>query len=124
MKRFIVVLTAFIVFFFTSCDDRSLGLPITHTVKYEITGTAAKVDITMRNSGENTEQYSDISIPWETIFDVTIDADDYYFAYYSAQNQGSAGSVTVKIFDDRDLFKIATSSGAYVIARASGGIEY
>jgi hypothetical protein len=124
MKKLSVVFLAIIVFVLISCDDRSLGLPITYTVKYEITGTATRVDITMRNAGDGTEQYSDVPVPWERTFSVEIENGDYFFAYVSAQNQGNTGSVTAKIYKDGSQFKSSTSEGAYVIATASGSIKY
>jgi hypothetical protein len=48
------IFAAYIIFFspfLTACDERYLGLPVSYTVKYEVTGTAASVDITMENAG-------------------------------------------------------------------------
>lgn len=42
------------------------------------------------------------------------------FLYLSAQNRGSSGSITVIIIVNNEVWKSSTSSGAYVIATASG----
>lgn len=42
------------------------------------------------------------------------------FVYISAQNQCDSGDVTVRIYKRGNVFKQASSSGAYVIATASG----
>jgi hypothetical protein len=107
-----------------ACDEKSLGLPVSYTVKYEITGTASSVDITMENAGGNTEQLDDVPLPWSQSFTITLEQHEHFFAYVSAQNQGTTGTVTAKIYKDGSEFKTATSSGAYVIASASGSIEY
>jgi hypothetical protein len=124
MKKFIISFLAMLVFILVSCDDKFFGLPVTYTVKYEITGTASRVDITMSNADGGTEQFSNVSVPWEKSFSVEIEKDNYFFAYVSAQNQGTTGSVTAKIYKDGSQFKSSTSSGAYVIATASGSIDY
>jgi hypothetical protein len=112
------------ILLFAGCGDRSLGLPVTYTIKYEVTGTANSVSITMNNAGDNTEQLSNVPVPWEKTFSVELKKDSYYFAYVSAQNNGSSGSVIARIYKDEKLFKEATSSGAYVIATASGSVDY
>jgi len=89
-----------------------------YTVEYRISGTAQKVDVTLSNSSGGTEQYDDVSVPHSYKYR------DFYdsFVYISAQNQGQSGSVTVSIYHKGNLFKTSTSSGAYVIATASGSI--
>jgi hypothetical protein len=129
---FITLALVFIAALFVfSCDDesisRALGEPVSHTytIKYEITGTASSVSITMENSGGNTEQFSSVSLPWSTAFTVTLnDKYDWFFVYVSAQNNGSSGAVTATIYKDNHVLETATSSGAYVIATASGSIDY
>jgi hypothetical protein len=98
------------------CDinDTTFG---TSTWKYEVTGTAKQVDITMSDREGNTVQYSKVDVPWVTSF--TLDNVYTYFAYISAQNQGSDGSVTVTIYRNGKSVKSATSEGAFVIATAS-----
>lgn len=85
-------------------------------VEYKITGTATKVDVTLENSSGGTEQYGDVYLPKTyTYYDFP-----GYYLYISAQNQGETGSVTVSIYVNGNLYKTSTSSGAYVIASASG----
>ncbi|MEA3475104.1 MAG: MmpS family transport accessory protein [Candidatus Cloacimonadota bacterium] len=85
-------------------------------VKYEVTGSANKVDVTYANKDEGTSQANDVSIPWSYSFEGEGDQ----FVYISAQNQGQSGSVTVTIYRDGKKFKRSTSTGAYCIASASG----
>lgn len=87
-----------------------------YTVEYKITGTANRVDVTLNNSTGGTEQYSDVPIPKSYKYKQFSD----WFLYISAQNQGQTGTVTVSIYYKDNLFKTSTSSGAYVIATASG----
>lgn len=83
---------------------------------YEITGTADEVDVTLNNTTGGTEQYTNVSVPVKYIYYSFSD----WFLYISAQNQGESESVTVSIYVDGELFKTSSSSGAYVIATASG----
>ncbi|MDP3878709.1 MAG: hypothetical protein Q8Q07_00170 [Dehalococcoidales bacterium] len=83
---------------------------------YEITGTADEVDVTLNNATGGTEQYSSVSVPKKYSFSSFPDS----FLYISAQNQGEYGTVRVSIYVDGKLFKTSSSSGAYVIADASG----
>jgi uncharacterized repeat protein (TIGR02543 family) len=85
-------------------------------VVYRITGTASSVDVTLNNPTGGTEQYSNVPLPKE--YSYSSFSDD--FVYISAQNQGEYGTVTVSIYVDGVLFKTSSSSGAYVIATASG----
>jgi hypothetical protein len=124
MKKALFGIFAVIVLLMASCDDRSLGMPVTYTVKYEITGTASKVNITMSDGDGNTKQYSNVSVPWTKTFSVKIEKNGYFFAYVSAQNQEGSGSISAKIYKNDVLFKSSSSNGAYVIATASGSIDY
>ncbi len=86
------------------------------TVEYEITGTARLVDVTLSNATGGTEQYGNVHVPCTYSFD----SFPNYFLYISAQNQTGGGSVVVSIYIKGNLYKTASSSGAYVIATASG----
>jgi len=90
----------------------------TYEIEYKITGTASSVDVTLSNASGGTEQFSNVALP------KTYSYKNFYdnFVYISAQNQGSSGSVTVTIFHRGSQYRTSTSSGAYVIATASGSI--
>ena len=92
---------------------------LNYTVKYQVTGTAATVDLTIENADGGTSQYSDKPVPWTHTFTSKGDT----WVYCSAQNQGNTGSVTVTIYVNEAKFKQSTSEGAYVIASASGSID-
>ena len=93
--------------------------PTTTSVVYEIVGTAKSVSITLSNPTGGTEQYGNAKVPQSiTYSDFKSD-----FLYISAQNNGEQGSVTVTIYVNGQAVKTATSSGAYVIATASGSLR-
>ena len=119
-----IVVGIFIIIGFRACilSPSPTSPTIPHTplpeVIYEITGTAERVDVTLSNATGGTEQYSDVPLPKEYSYNSFSDS----FVYISAQNQGEYGTVIVSIYVNGVLFKTSTSSGAYVIATASGGI--
>ena len=114
-----LVVLAMACFMATMC---SISDPV--WVKYEVTGTASSVDITMHNSGGNVEQLTEVSVPWFSnefmprYKDIEGHDRQVYLAYISAQNNGDSGSVTVRIYKDGRIVEEATSKGAYVTATA------
>lgn len=113
MKYLLSLLIAF--FLLVNCGSNPFGSTMCD-VKYKVTGTAATVDVTIENEDGGCSQFSDVSVPWTYSFE----REEGEFVYVSAQNCGNSGSVTVTIYKDGDTFKTSTSSGAYVIATASG----
>ena len=115
-------------------------------IKYEVTGTAPSVNITMRNSQGGTDQLNNVSLPWTKEFterekytrDSNYDYTSYnsltesysentgcsYQAYISAQNNDYLGNVIVKIYRGNELQQSATSVGAPATATASIKIGY
>jgi hypothetical protein len=95
-------------------------------IKYEVTGTASSVSLTLTNPDGGTEQFSNVRPPGSYEFSVPIQRGsfNYYHAYISAQNMGPKGNVTVTIYVNGRKFRTATSNGAYVIADADGAVEY
>jgi hypothetical protein len=91
--------------------------PTTYLIEYEVTGSAQSASLTYQNRDGGTSQ-EDVSIPWTYSF--TARSGD--FVYISAQNEGEYGTVTVNIYLDGVQVKTSTSSGAYVIATASGSV--
>ena len=87
-------------------------------VKYEVTGSANRVDVTYENEDGGISQENNVIVPWSYSFK----GDSGDFVYISAQNQGESGTVTVTIYKDGSKFKRSTSSGAYCIASASGSL--
>lgn len=86
--------------------------------KIQYTLSCADCNITYENKDGGTEQKSSVSSSWSYSFT----GESGQFVYISAQNNNQSGSVTVKIIRDGSAFKEATSSGAYVIATASGSL--
>jgi hypothetical protein len=85
-------------------------------VEYRVDGTATQGSMTYSNATEGTEQVT-ANLPWSIAFTATKESE---FVYISAQNQNSTGTVHVSILLDGVLFKEASSTGAFVIATASG----
>ena len=118
MKKllYLMVVVAFIAaLVVTACGvtDRT-----TYQVKYEVTGTAQSASLTYQNKDGGTSQESDVVLPWTYSFE----GESGDFVYISAQNSGETGSVITTIYRDGDVFKTSTSTGAYVIASASGSL--
>ena len=118
MSKKIKFLFTFIVLVFTifgcSTCNKIDNLSKEKTIKYEVTGTAKTVSITMNNATGGTEQFSEVPTPWSKSFKMKSG-----FLYISAQNQTSSGTVTVKIYVDGKVTQQSTSKGEYVIATAS-----
>ncbi len=86
-----------------------------YLVTYSVSGSTKSASLTYANSQGGTAQET-VSVPWSKQY--TFKKGD--FLYISAQNEQDTGSVTTDIRVNGVLTKTATSSGAYVIATASG----
>jgi len=84
-------------------------------VKYAV--YCASCDLTYENQGGNTEQIT-MSGSWDYEFP----AEEGTFVYLSAQNNNNSGTVSVQISVDGGVIEEASSSGAFVIATASGSV--
>lgn len=115
MRKITIIGLGLLLFLLFSCDKNPLG-PKSYSVKYEVAGSASRVDITYENADGGTSQIGNAHVPWS----MTFSRKEGSFVYISAQNQGSSGSITVTIYRNGSRFKTSTSSGAYVIATASG----
>lgn len=118
MKK-IISLFLLVLFAFTGCEE--LGLGADTSVKYEITGNVSSVDITINNKNDDTEQHSDVPLPWT--YEFTIPSGQYFFLYVSAQNNDNSGSVTTTIYLNDEVEETNTSTGAYVISTSSTSIN-
>jgi len=121
-KITLILISILLIMIFVGCRKTTptptiTYIPVTYpTVVYEITGSAYFASVTLSNRAGGTEQYANVAIPWS----YTDKSFSGSFLYISAQNQGEYGSITVSIYVNNNLFKKSTSSGAYVIATASG----
>lgn len=87
------------------------------SVVYEISGVGTnRASITYSDAAGGTRQ-STVQLP-HGIHISGVSAGD--FLYISAQNDNASGTVTVEILVDGRSFRRSQSSGAYVIATASG----
>ena len=112
------ILFIFIILFsLSACNkDDNPAQDNSRSVKYEVTGSASSVSLTLNNATRGTEQIDSAPLPWARSFTVQKGA----FLYVSAQNNGSSGSITASVYVNNNLLQTVTSSGAYVIATASG----
>ena len=107
-----------VLLFLCACAEPSTRL--TNTL-YTVSTSGCTASITYTNQFGGTNQKTSVSSPWRLEFQ----ADFGQFLYISAQNDCDAGRVTVGIYElSRDELWLtiddATSSGAFVIATASG----
>ena len=95
-------------------------------VEYEVicTSTPNIVWITITNEDGGTSQFSDVATPWTYTFEIDPTDNGRFSVYLSAQNDQNRGTVTATIYVDGSQFKTSTSTGAYVIATASGSVEW
>jgi hypothetical protein len=114
MKFKIKVLAAFCVVLIaiTGCSKESMQF----SYKYEVSGSAGDYSITCEGAPSGTVQYANVGSGWAYTWTQT----GTRWLYFSAQNNTSSGTVTVKIFRDGEVIAQQTSSGAYVIATVSG----
>lgn len=98
--------------------DSKTEPPPTYHVEYTVTGPAAgKTAFATYASASGVTEQKDIVLPGSIVRYSAVPGD---FLYISAQNQTSAGSVSVSIKVNGTTWKSATSSAAYGIATASG----
>jgi hypothetical protein len=120
---FLIILVGVGVYWYVANHSSSSTLPIesmrTFNVEYEVTGSAKSVSITMQNATGGTEQKSNEPLPFKSSFT----AKNGTFVYISAQNDGESGNVTATIKVNGNVFQTSTSTGAYVIASASGSVQ-
>jgi len=99
----------------TSCNF--LSCSSVDKVKYEVTGTAERANISISNAEGGYEQFNDARIPWDRTYSNYTDD----FVYISAQNAGEDGSIVVRIYVNDQVLKSSMATGAFAIASASGG---
>ena len=99
-----------------SSNTTPTTISLAHSVEYQVTGSAATVNITYANAGGGPVKESNVAVPWSHNFTAGSQAG----VYISAQNDGESGSVTVTITEDGTVFQTTTSNGAHVTAEASG----
>jgi hypothetical protein len=88
----------------------------TYTITYRVMGTTDSASVTYSNEHGDTEQISDVDVPWNK----TIKAEPGQFLYISAQNNDDSGTIVTRIEVDSVRYKESKSEGAYVIASCSG----
>jgi len=111
-KIFCLLILLFILFSLMGCKKKN-----SWSIVYEVKGTSNDYNVTYANYQSNTEQRSSVSSGWTYSFSTGI---TYQFLYISAQNNKGSGDVRVNIYIDGNLYATAYSSGAYVVATASG----
>lgn len=95
--------------FLVGCEKK------THTVQYEVGGTADSMSIRYRNESRATESI-DVSGTWTKSFT----AESYYPLSLNVQNRGGSGTVTCRILVDGVLLSEGQSEGERKGVRCSG----
>jgi hypothetical protein len=85
-------------------------------VRYEVTGNADSVDITVYTDTGGTEQYNDVGVPWRMEYGGFSES----YVYIYAHNNGDYGTINIFIYVNGKLFRSATSSGPYCYAVVYG----
>jgi hypothetical protein len=99
----------------TSPQPQAVNVAGTTVVTYAVGGSTTLASLTYSNNQGGTVQEK-VSLPWSKQY--TMKQGD--FLYISAQNENASGSVVTEIRVNGVSFKSTTSTGAYVIATASG----
>ncbi len=113
MKLLLFALSLFLILSCSNPFDTSID------VKYEIAGSAERVNITYENGDGGISQLGNVALPWSHTF--SAEPNEYVYLY--AQSMSESGSITVTIYSNGDVFKRATSEGEYVIASVSGNLD-
>jgi hypothetical protein len=120
MKLFTACLVAFSAVSCGGFDSPTSPSPITArpicSIEYRVTGTTLQASVTFENVSGGTSQMDPVAVPWSTAFTAYPDA----FLYISAQNNTASGTITASVIKNGLVYKTTTSTGAYVIATASG----
>ena len=119
MKKIIILLLLSALFL--SCI---LDKPKEVEYKVTCTSTPNTVWITITNEDSGTSKFDAAATPWTYTFEIDPTANGKFSVYLSAQNDQNRGTVTATIYVDGSQFKTSTSTGAYVIATASGSVEW
>lgn len=93
----------------------SRSAPVAPALEYRVTGSRAS--LTYSNCSGGTSQVGAATLPWS--FTCT-SIPSGQFLYISAQNTGDSGTVSVAIYKRGVLYRESSSTGAFVIATASG----
>lgn len=117
---FIFVAVGMLILASLACDDSggigSGGGGRSYSVRYRVMGTTDSASVTYNNEHGDTEQMSEVDVPWNK----TIKAEPGQFLYISAQNNNDSGTIITRIEVDGVRYKESKSEGAYVIATCSG----
>jgi hypothetical protein len=97
-----------------SCDTLE---PSGH-VRYEVTGTAARIDVGYENSSGSTSEVTNVPVPWSYEWS-GVKRDDYLWVYAQIVSAGG-GSITVSIKKNGSVYKSETVSGAGARVELSG----
>ena len=99
---------------FSSCETEEVAVAVEY--KYEVTGTSGNYSVTIQNTDDQTQQYSNVGNGWWYKWTQT----GTRWLYLSAQNNNSSGSVTVRIYRAGKVVAENTSYGGYTIATVNG----
>jgi len=107
-----IILIAVLIIATAGCEKEEVNVEY----KYEVTGTGGSYDVTIQNTDNNVQQYSNVGNGWWYKWTQT----GSRWLYLSAQNNNSTGNVTVKIYRAGKVVAENTSYGGYTIATVDG----
>ena len=105
-------LTALLILTIIGCSDE----PLNTEYRYEVSGTSDNYFVTMQNTDNNTQQFSEVGNGWYYSWTQS----EERWLYISAQNNNSSGNVTVKILKAGKVVAQNIGTGGYTIATVSG----
>lgn len=126
MKKTGILLFIGVILVTLSCEKAPTE--VTWKYEYEVTGTSGSYDVTIQNTDNNTQQWSNIGNGWNYWWTqkLTIESNgepvkgNTRWLYCSAQNNNSSGNVTVTIKRNGKIVASNTGFGGYTIATVSG----
>ncbi|MFK7800171.1 MAG: hypothetical protein AB8G95_00935 [Anaerolineae bacterium] len=101
-RKIIFSLMFLLAFLMMGCEKQS------HTVRYEIDGTAPTIGTNYKN-GTNGNESADVSAGWSKEFTV----ESYYHLHLAVTTKNSSGSATCRIYVDGELAAEATATGQF-----------
>ena len=115
-KKISILVRIFLILSILLVSGISMACHQNDVVRYEVTGNADSVDITVNTDTGGTEQYNDVGLPWRMEYGGFSES----YVYIYAHNNGDYGTINIFIYVNGKLFRSATSSGPYSYAVVYG----
>ncbi len=110
MRLILLLLSLVAALALTACEKTS------HTVRYEVNGTARDVRVTYRNASGAIEEQASVPLPWSLEFT----AETFDWLHVHVFNATLSGTVSCKVLIDGQVFREAESTGGLTTASCGG----